>query len=180
MADYIAVKLLNLRSELGWFKGIYDRRQLPGEPGPGPGLKGNQKGITISADHLRAMYPMTVARQAAYDAEKGLQKAARAAADAHEEAARLVGSITVHATIVGPGAHPGPDSPPDIDAPERVIALQDKNWRLNGKFIEDPPGEPTRFESTLDEGDLAILGFTGIEEPTAVTVILLDADNPHD
>lgn len=53
------------------------------------------------------------------------------------------------------------------------MALQAKNWRLNGDFIEDPPGEPNRFDPALQEGDLALIGFDGQEWPTGAVVVLL-------
>lgn len=53
------------------------------------------------------------------------------------------------------------------------MALQDKNWRLDGAFIEDPSGDPTRFDPVLQEGDLALIGFDGVELPTRAVVVLL-------
>ena len=41
-------------------------------------------------------------------------------------------------------------------------------------------GDPARFEPTLREGDLAVIGFHGIEEPTAATVMLLSKGEAQD
>jgi hypothetical protein len=56
---------------------------------------------------------------------------------------------------------------------DRIIALQDKNWRLNGDFIVAPDSDPGRFYPVMQEGDLAIIGFDGAEWPAATTVVLL-------
>jgi hypothetical protein len=69
--------------------------------------------------------------------------------------------------IKGPGGKP----------PYRGTAtalVQQKNWRLDGRLIEDPPDDVGRF-AALDEGDIAVLAFEGSTEPEAVTVILISA-----
>lgn len=163
MPDHIAIKLLTEKSDLGWFKSIFERR----------GLAGKQKGITLGADVFRRFYPRLGLRIETYRKAKLRQKQAKAltppdlpAFERAKAAAKAAGSIPVVATLYGP----------DAAAPftrNRVIALQDKNWRLNGAFILDPEGEPDRFDPVLQDEDIAIIGFDGGEQPTAVTVLLL-------
>ena len=52
-----------------------------------------------------------------------------------------------------------------------TIIKSHKNWRLDGRMIEEPPEGP-RYDS-LVEGDLAIIGFEGSPAPTRVTVVLV-------
>ncbi|MCC7275383.1 MAG: hypothetical protein IT561_22130 [Alphaproteobacteria bacterium] len=47
-----------------------------------------------------------------------------------------------------------------------------KNWRLNGEFVKDPIGQAGRFD-WLSVGDLAVMGFDGLAEPRALTLVLL-------
>jgi hypothetical protein len=54
-----------------------------------------------------------------------------------------------------------------------------KNWRLNGEFVHDPPGEPGRFDR-LRAGDLAVIGFEGTVAPHAVGLGLIGAGIPED
>jgi hypothetical protein len=49
---------------------------------------------------------------------------------------------------------------------------------LNGAFIEDPPGDPARFDPVLQEGDLALIGFDVLELPTKAVVVLLAQSTP--
>ena len=52
-----------------------------------------------------------------------------------------------------------------------TIIKSHKNWRLDGRMIEEPPEGP-RYHG-LVEGDLAIIGFEGSPAPTRVTVVLV-------
>ena len=66
----------------------------------------------------------------------------------------------------------------------RKVLKQQKNWRLNGELISNPPEEPGRYDQ-LVKGDYAILDFSGDEEPHAVKLYItcqnLDADKAlHD
>lgn len=55
---------------------------------------------------------------------------------------------------------------------QRKILKDQKNWRLNGELIYDPPEESQRY-APLKEGDYAILNFCGEQEPYAAKVYLI-------
>ncbi|MGZ5050472.1 MAG: protein NO VEIN domain-containing protein [Methylobacter sp.] len=54
----------------------------------------------------------------------------------------------------------------------RKILKQQKNWRLNGELIVNPPEEDERYNS-LTKGDYAILDFAGDSEPHAIRMYLV-------
>jgi hypothetical protein len=163
MVDHVVLKRLTLASDLGWFHSIHENRKL----------KGHQKGITLNKSIINKIWPQLLARQADYDAAKNAEAAARksgsagtTAAATERNKAQAAGHIAVKVEIYGPAG-----KPPLFE--DRLMALQDKNWRLDGAFIEDPPGDPTRFDPVLQEGDLALIGFDGVELPTRAVVVLL-------
>jgi hypothetical protein len=169
MVDHVVLKRLTLASDLGWFHSIHDNRKL----------KGHQKGITLNKSIINKIWPELVLRQANYDAAKYAEVAARNLGDAGIAAAAMernkaqdAGHLPVKVEIFGPAG-----KPPLFES--RLMALQDKNWRLNGAFIEDPLEDPIRFNPVLQEGDLALIGFDGIELPTRAVVVLL-AQSTHD
>ncbi|KAA5611818.1 protein NO VEIN domain-containing protein [Rhodovastum atsumiense] len=169
MADVLFLKLLTLKSDLGWFRAIYK----------GEKLRGRQKGITLGAKLIKAAYPAMVPREAAYRTAVAAQQAAKALGEAGQEIvkaekvkAREAGHIPTLVTIYGPGGKNG------FKVARRIV-LQRKNWRLDGQFIDEPENEPGRFYPALKDGDLAIMAFSGIEFPTAASVLLL-GNNPAD
>jgi hypothetical protein len=162
MASYVVLKRLTLNSDLGWFKSIFD----------GHGLRTKQKAITLNKDVMNALWPSMLMRQSTYEQHKQAQMAAHALGDlsqalVEKEAARVVGTIPIRVEIHGPGGKP------PFAAINRKIALQDKNWRLNGDFILDPPGDPARFYPTMQEGDLALIAFEDVGWPANAVVVLL-------
>lgn len=60
----------------------------------------------------------------------------------------------------------------------RKIIKQQKNWRLDGELIDNPPDEPGRF-SMMSPGDIAIITFDGVI-PEDISLYLLSATNDHD
>lgn len=72
-------------------------------------------------------------------------------------------------SIIGPHGRP-----PYVLTRKAVRSAGSKNWRLDGEFIYDPPGEGGRFDG-LQEGDYAILAFDGSTRPEAVTLVLVSA-----
>lgn len=69
----------------------------------------------------------------------------------------------------------GPGRAPELNLQRKVIKGGTyKNWRLNGEFIENPPDEPTRFNS-LSEGDFALMEFGGAYYPESAKLCLVDA-----
>lgn len=54
-----------------------------------------------------------------------------------------------------------------------------KNWRLNGKLIEAPSIDTSRFDH-LEAGDIAVFGFDGEPLPTSVSMVILSATAPVD
>ncbi len=167
MPDHIAIKLLTERSDLGWFKSIFDGRNL----------KGNQKGITLGAKVFRNFYPSISERESAYGLARERAILARQMHDQDvleefKRGARAAGNLSVFATIYGPNGK-------EPFTRERIIARQDKNWRLNGRFILAPQDDQQRF-NVLQDGDIAVIAFDGIDEPTAVSVLLLSADSELD
>ena len=61
----------------------------------------------------------------------------------------------------------------------RNVILQDKNWRLNGKTIENPADAPTRY-NVLRADDFAIMDFYGDPVPEGVRVVFVAANEPED
>lgn len=47
-----------------------------------------------------------------------------------------------------------------------------RNWRLNGKTIKDPPGDPGRFAG-LVPGDVALMRFDGEPKPSSVAMAVV-------
>lgn len=54
----------------------------------------------------------------------------------------------------------------------RKILKQQKNWRLNGELISNPPEEPSRYDPLM-KGDYAILDFAGDPEPHTARMYLV-------
>jgi hypothetical protein len=163
LVDFIVLKRLTLKSDLGWFRSIFY----------GHDLKTKQKGITLNKDVANDIWPNLLVRQEAYEAAKEAQEAAKALGAAgrplivaEKAKARAIGMIPIHTDIYGP------DGKPPITQ-DRIIILQDKNWRINGAFVEDPPSDPNRFFPVMEEGDLALIGVDGIDWPVAASIILL-------
>jgi hypothetical protein len=162
MADYVVLKRLTLNSDLGWFKTIFEKHDL----------NTKQKAITLNKKVMNTLWPSLLIRQGAYERHKAAQKAAEARRDTvraalEKAAATAVGTIPVRVELHGPGGKP------PIPIMDRIIALQDKNWRLNGDFVTDPPGDPKRFHPTMQEGDLALIGFNDVGWPADPVVVLL-------
>lgn len=61
----------------------------------------------------------------------------------------------------------------------RKILKQQKNWRLNGELISNPPEESTRYDP-LVKGDYAILDFAGDPEPHTARMYLVAKNLPQD
>lgn len=80
-------------------------------------------------------------------------------------------SVFFDLTIVGPDS-----APPFVLA--RKALIQQKNWRLNGEFVDDDDN-PNRFDS-LAPDDLAILAFDGSDEPIGVALAVLAAASTAD
>lgn len=80
-------------------------------------------------------------------------------------------SVFFDLTIVGPHS-----------APAFVLArkalIQQKNWRLNGEFVDDDDN-PHRFD-VLAPDDLAVLAFDGSEEPIGVAMAVFAAASQLD
>ena len=150
MPHVVVLKRLTQASDLGWFRSIFYGRSL----------KGKQKGITLNKDVINHIWRNLLRRQDAYEV-------AKAAGD--KKAASAAGHIPIAVELHGPGGKP------PIFA-NRLLALQDKNWRLNGAFMDAPPTDPDRFD-VMQEGDYALIGFDGVEWPTQATVVLLSAAN---
>lgn len=166
MPDYVVLKRLTLKSDLGWFKSIFE----------GHGLSTKQKAITLNKDVMNALWPSLLIRQGTYERHKAAQTAAEllghtAQAEAEKAAATAVGTIPVRVELHGPGGKP------PMPIMDRKIVLQDKNWRLNGDFVTDPTGDPTRFYPTMQEGDLALIGFNDVGWPADPVVVLLSQSN---
>jgi hypothetical protein len=75
-------------------------------------------------------------------------------------------------TIYGPGGA-------GIDLLMRKVLKQQKNWRLNGELIHNPPSQPHRYDN-LVPGDLAIMEFYGSAMPNAIKIVFLQASDPAD
>lgn len=87
---------------------------------------------------------------------------------------RVDQEIAVRLTVFGPDAA-------DSERLRRAITRSagSKNWRLNGEFVHNPEGQPSRFDG-LGAGDLAILDFRGDPEPESVKLLLVAANAPQD
>ncbi|MEB4590814.1 hypothetical protein VSS37_07480 [Candidatus Thiothrix sp. Deng01] len=80
--------------------------------------------------------------------------------------------VIITLTIYGPGgvgAH----------TITRKILKQQKNWRLNGELIFNPPEEPSRYD-LLAKGDYAIFDFAGDPEPHTARMCLAARNIPQD
>lgn len=73
--------------------------------------------------------------------------------------------VIVTLAIYGPGGA-------GIHSITRKILKQQKNWRLNGELIVNPPEEPGRYD-LLNKGDFAILDFAGEPEPHTARMYLV-------
>lgn len=114
---------------------------------------GNQKSINLNADVLTGqLYP-------------SLSAVAATQPD---------GEIGLPLTIYGPY-----DQPPH--RVRRKILKGDgyKNWRLNGEFVYDPPGQEGRY-GALAAGDIAVFAFTGTISPVAITLIIVSQNNVNE
>jgi hypothetical protein len=84
-----------------------------------------------------------------------------------EHAMNLNGRIPIDLRIFGPGRFG------EFNLQRKILKFGSyKNWRLDGEFIDDPIGEPGRFE-LLAPGDFAILEFFGEGFPTACKMVLI-------
>jgi len=88
--------------------------------------------------------------------------------------------------IIGTFEHPvvldvyGPAGAPIHRVRRKIIKPEaGKNWRLNGKLIDAPDADPTRFDR-LEAEDIAVFGFDGEPLPTSVSMVLLSANSPAD
>ena len=80
--------------------------------------------------------------------------------------------IPLNLSIYGPGGA-------GLHNLQRKILKQQKNWRLNGELIYDPPEEVERY-APLKKGDYAILEFSGDTEPHAATLYLVASELSSD
>ncbi len=80
--------------------------------------------------------------------------------------------VIVSLSIYGPGGV-------NAHSITRKILKQQKNWRLNGELISNPPEEGTRY-NPLKKGDYAIFDFAGMPEPHAVRMYLIAQNLPED
>jgi transcriptional regulator with XRE-family HTH domain len=80
--------------------------------------------------------------------------------------------IPLNLSIYGPGGA-------GLHNLQRKILKQQKNWRLNGELIYDPPEEVERY-APLKKGDYAILEFSGDTEPDAASLYLIAGALPAD
>ncbi|RXK68823.1 DUF3883 domain-containing protein [Stenotrophomonas sp. MA5] len=91
--------------------------------------------------------------------------------------------------LAKPGAVPNPRynlelkiSGPGSCAPHtlvRKILKQQKNWRLNGEFIDGPIDDPQRY-NCLAADDFAFFEFRGDQVPEAIHMLLVSAADPQD
>ena len=82
------------------------------------------------------------------------------------------GRIPLDLSIYGPGTAA-------VHNLQRKILKQEKNWRLNGEYIDNPDDTPDRYND-LREGDFAVFEFTGFPLPTAAKVALIAKSNRDD
>ena len=128
MVDYVVLKRLTEKSDLGWFHSIFLNRKL----------SGGQKGITLNKRIINEIWPNLIARQTVYEAAKEAEAEAKerggagnAVAEIERNKAQDAGHLPVQVEIHGPEAK----APFTVN---RLVALQDKNWRLNGAFASGP------------------------------------------
>lgn len=62
---------------------------------------------------------------------------------------------------------------------QRKILKQQKNWRLNGELIVNPPEKADRYNE-LAKGDFAIIEFLGVAEPKSARIYLVASANSSD
>jgi Domain of unknown function (DUF3883) len=62
---------------------------------------------------------------------------------------------------------------------QRKILKQEKNWRLNGEFVENPDDAPTRY-NVLRSGDFALFEFSGTVIPNVTKVVLVASEVAED
>lgn len=95
---------------------------------------------------------------------------------AREIAAGLPKQFPAPLHVYGPGMRATPHV-----LMRKVIAAggSQKNWRLNGEFIYDPPEDMTRYHG-LAPDDLAVFGFDGEGVPSGVYMVLLSQVEPPD
>ncbi len=80
--------------------------------------------------------------------------------------------IPLDLSLYGPGITP-------VHNIQRKILKQEKNWRLDGEYIDNPDEAPSRYNS-LREGDLAVLEFAGAPIPVAMRVVLVSTSSKED
>lgn len=73
--------------------------------------------------------------------------------------------FTLDLSILGPGIEAA------YVLPQKIIKTA-KNWRLNGKLIQNPDESTERFD-ILQEGDYAVLEFTGLVQPDKLRMALI-------
>jgi len=61
----------------------------------------------------------------------------------------------------------------------RKILKQQKNWRLNGEFIDGPVDDPQRY-NYLEADDFALFEFLGDRAPESIHLLLVSAASPAD
>lgn len=88
--------------------------------------------------------------------------------------------------LTGSSEHPvtldiyGPNGAAILRVRRKIIKPEGgKNWRLNGKLVEAPTGEPERFNA-LEVGDLAVFGFDGDPLPASVSMVMLSGGSAVD
>lgn len=61
---------------------------------------------------------------------------------------------------------------------QRKIIKEQKNWRLDGELVPNPPNDPHRFDQIVP-GDLAIIGFEGVI-PDIITLYIISQSDTND
>lgn len=79
------------------------------------------------------------------------------------------GAVPSQLTVFGPGSGGAHTVSRQVRRAERS-----KDWRLDGEFIQDPDGEPGRYD-VLAANDFAVMSFLGKEAPEAVRLVLVSA-----
>ena len=80
--------------------------------------------------------------------------------------------VNLELVLQGPGSAPA-------HTLVRKILKQQKNWRLNGEFIENPLDEPDRY-NVLVPDDYALIEFSGDDVPSQVKLHLIAQNVPAD
>jgi hypothetical protein len=80
--------------------------------------------------------------------------------------------VPLDISIFGPGTAP-------VHNLQRKILKQEKNWRLNGEYIDNPDDAPDRYNE-LREGDFAVFEFTGFPVPSSAKMALIAKSNAND